>query len=185
MPRFRLHLAGIFLTLLLAGCAGAETAAPQPTASPATGAGAPPQPSPLQARPGPPAAAQDLSFTGELSGTMSRLAAAGPGVQSECAQRPRTAAAWASTLYGYVGDRVYGLIVTVKPYNGPATYGSGEASVQVLSQDQQRVWQSISGDVISFTVDNGERTGSMEASLHNLRSNQRSLKVRGHWSCQP
>lgn len=185
MPRFRLHLAGILLTLLLTGCAGSEAAAPQvqPSAAGVSSPASAARPSPQRA--GPPAAGQDLSFTGDLSGTMSRLTAAGQGAASECAQRPRTTGAWASTLYGYLGDRVYGVVVLVKPYNGPATYDGSEAQVQILSQDQQRVWQSIGGDQVSFTVDNGEQTGSVEANLHNLRSNQRSLKVQGRWSCQP
>jgi hypothetical protein len=182
MPRFRLHLAGILLTLLLAGCAGSEAAAPQVQPSPA--GVSPPAAQPSSQRVGPPAAAQELSFSGDLSGTMSRLTAAGQGTASECAQRPRTTGAWASTLYGYLGDRVYGVVVLVKPYNGPATYDGTEAQVQILSQDQQRAWQSVSGDQVSFTVDNGEQTGSMEANLHDLRSNQRSLKVQGRWSCR-
>lgn len=183
MPRLRLHLAGILLTLLLSGCAGSEAAAPQVQPSPAGVSSPAAEPSPQLA--GPPAAAQELSFSGDLSGTMSRLTAAGQGAASECTQRPRTTGAWASTLYGYLGDRVYGIVVLVKPYNGPATYDGSEAQVQILSQDQQRVWQSIAGDHVSFTVDNGEQTGSVEANLHNLRSNQRSLKVQGRWSCRP
>ncbi|MBO0706507.1 MAG: hypothetical protein J2P39_14370 [Candidatus Dormibacteraeota bacterium] len=183
MPRLRLHLAGILLTLLLSGCAGSEAAAPQVQPSPAGVSPPAAEPSPQLA--GPPAAAQELSFSGDLSGTMSRLTAAGQGAASECTQRPRTTGAWASTLYGYLGDRVYGIVVLVKPYNGPATYDGSEAQVQILSQDQQRVWQSIAGDHVSFTVDNGEQTGSVEANLHNLRSNQRSLKVQGRWSCRP
>src|SRR5919108_1319349 len=174
MPRFRLHLAGILLTLLLAGCAGSEAAAPQLQSSPTTSSGtSSPAAQPSPQRVGPPSAAQQLAFTGDLSGTMSRLTAAGQGAASECTQRPRTTGAWASTLYGYLGDRVYGVVVLVKPYNGPATYDGSEAQVQILSQDQQRVWQSTAGDQVSFTVDNGEQTGSMEANLHDLRSNQR------------
>src|SRR5919204_1524465 len=180
MPRFRLHLAGILLTLLLAGCAGSEAAAPQQV-QPSPAGGSSPAAQPSSQRVGPPAAAQELSFSGDLSGTMSRLTAAA----SECTERPRTTGAWASTLYGYLGGRVYGVVVLVKPYNGPATYDGTEAQVQILSQDQQGVWQSVSGDQVSFTVDNGEQTGSMEANLHNLRSNQRSLKVQGRWSCRP
>src|SRR5919198_4503116 len=176
MPRFRLHLAGILLTLLLAGCAGSEAAAPQQVQPSPAGVSSPAA-QPSSQRVGPPAATQELSFSGDLSGTMSRLTAAGQGAASECTQRPRTTGAWASTLYGYLGDRVYGVVVLVKPYNGPATYDGTEAQVQILSQDQQRVWQSVAGDQVSFTVDNGEQTGSMEANLHNLRSNQRSLKV--------
>ncbi|MDR0361051.1 MAG: hypothetical protein LBJ87_16520 [bacterium] len=182
MPRFRMHLAGILLTLLLAGCAGSEAAAPQVQPSPAGVSSPSAQPSPERA--GPPAAAQELSFSGDLSGTMSRLTAAGQGAASECTQRPRTTGAWASTLYGYLGDRVYGIVVLVKPYNGPASYDGSEAQVQILSQDQERVWESTAGDHVSFTVDNGEQTGSMEANLHNLRSDQRSLKVQGRWSCR-
>jgi hypothetical protein len=185
MPRFRLHLAGILLTLLLAGCASSEAVAPQAHSSPVSGGVASPQPSPREVPTGPPAAPQDLSFTGDVSGTMSRLTAPEQGAESECTQRPRSTAGWASSLYGYLGDRVYEVVVVVKPYNGPATYDAGGASVQVLSQDQQHVWQSLAGDQVSFTIDNGEQTGSMEATLHDLRSNQKSLQVRGRWSCQP
>ena len=105
--------------------------------------------------------------------------------QSECTTRPRQGGSWASTLYGRVDGTVYGFMVLVQPYNGPGTYGESQTKVEVFTPDKKQAWESLSGDSVTFTVDNGEQTGSVEATLHNLDSNQMTLTVKGRWSCAP
>jgi hypothetical protein len=91
---------------------------------------------------------------------------------------------WASTLFGPVGAEVFGVVVLSSGYRGPATYDQGKASVQVYNPDKSRVWQSQSGDLVSFTVNPDEESGSMDATLTNLGTNKSKLKVSGRWSCR-
>lgn len=190
MPRLRTRLAGILfgalVVALVAGCDGgagspvagadtpspsAGTATPTPTATPEVG---------------PPAAAQNLSFAGDLQGTMTALVAQSPQTPSACSERPVEAAAWASTLYGTIGGAVYGFVATVKPYNGPGTYSGTQAQVQIFSvSNVQQTWESLPGDAVTFTVDNDNLTGSVQATLTDLGTNQPTLTVKGDWSCAP
>jgi len=192
MPRLRIRLAGILLVALVAvlaaACGGSGPAGASVTArhtpSPApTAKGPTPTPSP---RVGPPAAAQNLTFSGDISGTMTELVTQSAQTPSACSERPVEAAAWASTLYGTVDGAVYGFLATVKPYNGPGTYTSAQAQVQLFSvSDQQKTWESLPGDAVTFTVHNDNLTGTVQATLTDLDSDQATLTVAGAWSCAP
>ncbi|MFZ0217557.1 MAG: hypothetical protein WAM30_16625 [Candidatus Dormiibacterota bacterium] len=211
-PRLRLRLAGILaaplVALLVSGCGGSEVAGTPPsphasvssTASPGGAGGSakaspgasrrPPAPSTLPSstplpQVGPPAASQQLAFSGDISGNMTTLSAQNSGAQSECTTRPRDSGAWASTLFGPVDGTVYGFTVTVKPYNGPGTYGATQTTVQVFTLDKKQVWESQPGASLTFSIGNDEQTGSVEATLDNLSSNQPTLTIKGRWSCAP
>lgn len=187
-----MRLAGIFVAAFVAlpaaGCGGsgrtgASTPSPR-TPSPAATSKAPaPTPTP---RIGPPAAVQNLTFSGAVSGTMTELVTQSSQTASACSERPVEAAAWASTLYGTIDGAVYGFVTTVKPYNGPGTYTAAQAQVQLFSvSDQQKTWESLPGDSVSFTVHNDNLTGTVQATLTDLNSNQATLTVSGDWSCAP
>lgn len=213
MPRLRTRLAGILFAALaaalLAGCgAGGSSGGPvssrhapsptasashSPTPSAAPGSKASPLPAPRRSptplpnqKVGPPAASQALTFSGDVSGTMSALVTESAQTPSACSERPVEAAAWASTLYGTINGEVYGFVATVKPYNGPGAYTAAQARVQLFSvSDQTKTWESLPGDSVAFTVHNDNLTGSVAARLTNLDSNQPTLTVVGNWSCAP
>lgn len=214
MPRFRTRLAGILFVALVAavvaGCGaggrpGAPVSArrtPSPSAStrhsPTPAASATPRskatppaarrsPTPLpNQKVGPPEATQNLTFSGDLSGTMTALVTESAQTPSACSERPVEAAAWASTLYGTVNGEVYGFLATVKPYNGPGAYTAAQAQVQLFSvTDGTKTWESLPGDAVTFTVHNDGLTGTVTATLTNLDSNQPTLSVVGDWSCAP
>lgn len=178
-------LFGALTAVVVAGCGGAGTSAGlQDTPSPSAGvAGPTPSPTPQV---GPPAAAQNLTFSGELNGTMTSLVAQSPQTPSACSERPVEAAAWASTLYGVIDGSVYGFVLTVKPYNGPGTYSAAQAQVQLFSvSNGEKTWESLSGDDVTVTVHNDNLTGTVQATLTDLDSNQPALTVKGDWSCAP
>ncbi len=187
-----MRLAGILMAalvaLLAAGCGGSgrtgASVTSRHTPSPAATAKGP-TPAPTQ-RIGPPAAAQKLTFSGDVNGTMTDLVTQSAQTASACSERPVEAAAWASTLYGPIGAAVYGFVATVKPYNGPGTYTAAQAQVQLFSvSGQQHTWESLPGDSVSFTVHNDNLTGTVRATLTDLNSNQATLTVSGDWSCAP
>jgi hypothetical protein len=193
-----MRLAGILfvasVALLAAGCGGSNRAGasvgsrhtPSPAAtSTANAQGKRPPPSPTP-RVGPPAAAQNLTFSGDINGTMTELVTQSAQTPSACSERPVEAAAWASTLYGTIDGAVYGFLATVKPYNGPGTYSSAQSQVQLYSvSDQQKTWESLPGDPVTFTVRNDNLTGTVQATLTDLNANQATLTVSGTWSCAP
>lgn len=181
MPRSRSRLAGILLALAAASVAGCGGQAVIPPAA----SGPVPMTSQAPAvRLGPPRASQQLTFSGDLNGTMSRLAVDDQAAQSECTgTRSRAGGVWASTFYGYLGSDVFGVVVLIKPYRGPGSYGPPAVSVEVHSRDDQQVWQA--GSDLVVTVDGGEMTGQVRATLVNAASDQPSLRLQGRWSCQP
>ena len=167
------------LTLVIAGCGpiggGAPKAAPIPNTSPVS--------TPAS---GPPGAAQNLTFSGDLSGTLTSLVANDPGEQSSCTGvGSRAQNEWTSTLDGYLGSAVYSLVVVAKPYRGPGTYDSSAVTVEVNSVDDKQVWQSSTGDPVSFSVARNELSGTLQATLHNANTGQPSLNITGSWSCEP
>jgi hypothetical protein len=179
MPRPRIRLAGIVLVALLgAGCQGVQ--APKVDAPPP-----PPSAAPL---PSPTAAGnwtQALDFSGDVTGTMSAVVPATPQVRSECTGRnSRPAGVWASTIFGFVGSDVYGVLFAVGQYRGPGSYSSPDVTVQVHSSDNSAVWQSAGANSATFTVAPDEQSGTVEAKLTNLGSNQTTLQVNGSWSCR-
>jgi hypothetical protein len=115
---------------------------------------------------------------------MTELAIDDPANQNECTgTRSRAGGIWASTLYGYLGEGVYGVVLLIKPYRGPGAYGQPGVSVEVHSRDDQQVWQA--GSDLAVTIDVGEMTGQVKATLVSATSNQPSLQIQGRWSCQP
>jgi len=107
-----------------------------------------------------------------------------PGQVSECTGRNSlSGGSWASTLYGAVGNDVYGLVVLANPYRGPGVYRDGQVSVQVHSLDNSKVWQSVAADPVLFTVATDQESGSLEAGLNNLTTTKTTLKISGAWTC--
>ena len=179
MPRPRTRLAGIVLAALLAaGCQGlqapkVDVPPPAPTATPS------PSPTPQGTW------TQSLDFSGDVSGTMSSVVPATPQVRSECTGRnSRPAGVWASTIIGYVGSDVYGVLFAVGQYRGPGSYSSPDVTVQVHSSDNSAVWQSAGAKTATLTVGPDEESGTVEAKLTNLGSNQPTLQLNGSWNCR-
>jgi hypothetical protein len=163
------------LLLLAAGCGqpvagGPVLSTPVPTPTPRTG---------------PPREAQRLSLSGDISGPMTRLVLDDRRYQNECTgASSREGGTFAWTLYAYRGDSIYSLVLLVKPYQGPGTYSPPVVKVEVNSPDAQQVWQTEEGDPATVTVDSGELTGSINATLHSAAGHS-TLRVTGSWSCQP
>jgi hypothetical protein len=179
MPRPRMRFAGIaVLALLTVGCSGVriprvETPPPAPTSTPS------PSPSPVAVW------EEDLNFSGELNGAMKAVVPVDPTTRSECTGRnSKTAGAWASRLFGFVGTDVYGVLFTVGKYRGPGSYSGPQFTVQVHRLDGSAVWQSSGANQATLTVGDDEESGSVDAALTNLSSNQAALQLRGNWSCR-
>ena len=161
----------------LSACAAMDSAtAPEPSGTPSLPAVAP--------TPSGVAWAQDLAFSGDVSGRLTSVVPNQPGQTNQCTGfNSKTTGKWVSEIYGPVANGVYGLVITVDPYRGPATYTSG-TTVQVHSTDQKQVWEAQAADAVKFAVNNDEQSGTLDAVLTNLADNKGKLHVTGSWSCR-
>ena len=178
MPLFATRLvAGMAVAAALSACTALENAsAPEPTANASAPAVAP--------TPSGAAWAQDLVFSGDLSGRLTSVVPNQPGQANQSTGfNSKSTGKWVSQIFGPVATGVYGVIVTVDPYRGPGTYATG-TSVQVHSVDQKQVWEAQAGDAVKFGVNNDEQSGTLDATLTNLADNKGKLHVTGSWSCR-
>jgi len=180
MPRPRIRLAGIVLVALFgAGCQGVQ--APKVVDVPPPAPTSTPSPSPTTAANW----TQSLDFSGDMSGTMTSVVPVSPQIRSECTGRnSRPAGVWASTIFGFVGSDVYGVLFAVGQYRGPGSYSAPDVTVQVHSSDNSAVWQSVGDRSATFTVAPDEESGTVDAKLTNLGSNQATLQLTGNWNCR-
>jgi hypothetical protein len=128
---------------------------------------------------------EDLALSGELSGRIGEVTASQPGQESECTGKNSSSAGqWALHVFGQVGPQVLGLVVTANPYRGPGQYTDSTTVVQVHNLDNSSVWQSGSGDPVTFAVNNDEESGTLQATLTSVASGTGKLKVSGRWACK-
>ncbi len=178
--RFLAGMAAGLALLLLGGCSAMSSGSPSPTPSASESAVSAPVPTPSGV-----AWAEDLTFSGELTGHMTGIVPNEAGQRSQCTgPGSKSSGQWALKLFGQVANGVYGLVVTANPYRGPGAYTAVAAKVQVFSADQQQVWQSQAGDPVSFSVANDEETGSLDTVLTNLADGKTKMHVTGTWSCR-
>ena len=179
MPRPRTRFAGIAVAavaaLTLSGCSLLEqqvSVSPTPTPSPFTGASAHPP------------WVEELTFSGDVKGTMNQVTAGSGGIRTICTgQRGQGGDTWVLTLFGPVGPSTYGLQLTLSAYRGPGAYEAPQASMQVFRPDNTLGWQSLEGDQVSVVLDSGRESGTVEATLTNLTNDASKVQVNGHWSC--
>ena len=182
MPRSTPRLVGmVLLACALGGCTALQEATAPPPAAPSS--------TPVTAA----ATAngfggnwnEDLALTGEMTGRIGQVVASQPGQVSECTgKNSKSAGQWALHVFGQVGTPVYGLVVTTDPYRGPGQYDATTTVSQVHNLDNSRVWESGAGDPVTFTVNNDEESGTLEATLTNVGSGTGKVKVSGRWSCK-
>jgi hypothetical protein len=160
----------------IAGCSMLEqqiSVSPTPTPSPFIGSSARPP------------WIEDLTFSGDLAGTMNQVVAGSGGTRTICTgQRGQGGDTWVLTLFGPVGRTTYGLQVTVSDYRGPGMYRAPQASMQVFKADDSLGWQSLGGDQVSLMLDTSRESGTVEATLTNLTNDSSKVRVSGHWTCR-
>jgi hypothetical protein len=128
---------------------------------------------------------EDLTFSGDLAGTMNQVVAGSGGTRTICTgKRGQGGDTWVLTLFGPVGRATYGLQVTVSDYRGPGTYLAPQAVVQVFKADETLAWQSLGADQVSLILDAGRESGTVAATLTNLTNDSSKVRVSGHWSCR-
>ena len=180
MPRLCIRLVGMaaasVAVVAVAGCSILE----QQVAVSST-----PTPSPFVVSSAPPPWTEDLTFSGDISGTLNQVVAGTAGVRTICTgQRGQGGETWVLTLFGPVGRSIYGVQLAVSDYRGPGSYEAPQASMQVFRPDASLGWQSLEGDQVSLVLDTSRQSGTVDATLTNLTNDSSKINVSGHWSCR-
>jgi hypothetical protein len=169
-----LRVVGIVALFVLAAACGQTTAQVVPSPSPVIAEGN---------------WAQSLTFAGEVPGSMSAIVPDTTDVKSECTgQKSHVGDAWADTFYGTLdasGD-VWGVVFDIANFSGPGTYLDGAIVVEMHNAaDLTKVWQSRTGDKVTFTIDRNQQSGTIDATLTNAQSGKAAAQhITGRWNCR-
>jgi hypothetical protein len=131
---------------------------------------------------------EGLTFTGDMPGQMTGIVADTADVQSVCTgQKSRVGDIWADTFYGTLDSsgQIWGVVFTVKNFSGPGTYTTGAMTVEMHSTDLSKVWLTLDGDKVNFTIDRSQQTGTLDATMTNATTGKvASEHVTGTWNCR-
>jgi len=131
---------------------------------------------------------EGLTFTGDVPGQMTGIVADTDVQFSACTgQKSRTGDIWADTFYGTLDSSgsIWGVVFTIKNFSGPGTYVNGAITVELHSEDATKVWLSLEGDKLTFTIDRSQQTGTIDATLTNASTGKAAAEhVTGRWNCR-
>jgi len=131
--------------------------------------------------------AQNLKFTGELSGVMTGIVANTGDQKNECSGlKARSGQEWADTFFGTidVSSNVWEVNFHIATFRGPGSYTAADVTVEVNSPDKSKVWQSRGSDKVTFTMDHSQQAGTLTADVTNAVTGLPGLKVTGEWHCK-
>ena len=166
-----LRAAGIVALIVLAACNDPAPKAPQ-------------SPTPVVA---PGNWTQNLTFTGGLSGHMAGIV---PDVGTQLSQctggRTHNGETWADFFYGTVdaSGQVWGVVFQINNFRGPGTYQNSSITIEVHNPDASKVWQSRGSDKVTFVLERGQQSGTVDAALTNATTGQVDLQLKGNWNCR-
>jgi hypothetical protein len=131
---------------------------------------------------------QNLSFSGELAGQMSGIVPDTADLKSECTgSRTRNGETWSDSFYGTLdaSGKTWGVVFLIQNFRGSGTYGSADINVQVHNADNSQVWLNLDGDKVTFTVERGQQSGTIDAQLTSAASGKNAVEhVIGRWNCR-
>ena len=165
-----LRAAGIVALFVFTAC-GQSSPRPSPTPSPVVAQGN---------------WTQSLTFAGEVSGLMKGIVPDSGDQTSACTgARTHTGETWSDYFYGTVdaGGQQWGVVFVIENFRGPGTYLDGNVKVEVHSIDFKLVW-GVPGDKVTFILDRGQQSGSVEAKLTNATTGKPGLQLTGQWNCK-
>jgi hypothetical protein len=131
---------------------------------------------------------QNLTFNGELTGQMTGIIPNTLDQQSECTgSRTHNGETWADSFFGTIdtSGNDWQVIFLLNNFRGPGTYTNSDANIQVESPDASQAWLNLDADKVTFTVDRGQQSGSIDAQLTNATSGKAAaVHLVGSWNCR-
>jgi hypothetical protein len=94
---------------------------------------------------------------------------------------------WSDSFFGTVDatGRPYQLIFLISNFRGPGTYANGDINVQLQSIDFSQAWLNLSADKVTFLVDRGQQSGTVDALLTNATTGTAGAEhITGRWNCK-
>src|SRR4029077_14437283 len=105
--------------------------------------------------------AQSLDFSGEIAGHMSAIVRDIGDQRSQCTGgRTHNGETWADFFYGIVDSagQVWGVVFQINNFRGPGTYQNPAVTIEVHSIDTTKVWQSLGGNAVTFTLERSQQS---------------------------
>jgi hypothetical protein len=131
---------------------------------------------------------EGLTFTGDVPGQMTAIVADSAGFASACTgSKSRVGDIWADTFYGTLDSsgQTWGVVVTIPDFSGPGTYVTGSVTVEMHSPDATKVWMTLTGDKVNFTIDRTQQSGTVDATMTNAGTGKVAAEhVTGTWNCR-
>ena len=131
---------------------------------------------------------QDLTLAGDVSGHMTGIVADVGTQTSACTgAKPRPGETWSTKFYGTIdaSGAVWGIDFVIQNYGGSGVYKDRAIEIQVHDAGSGKVWLSMTGDAVTFTLDRTQQSGTVDATLTNADSGKAaSLHLLGHWNCR-
>lgn len=73
----------------------------------------------------------------------------------------------------------------VENFRGAGTYANGSVSVVLQSPDNTKAWLNLKDDKVTFTIDRGQQSGTIDATLTNATSGKTGTEhITGRWNCR-
>jgi hypothetical protein len=131
---------------------------------------------------------ENLAVAGEVTGQMTSIVADTANQQSECTgSRTHSGETWSDSFFGVVdtSGQQWQVVFLIGNFRGPGTYLGTDATVQFQTPDAAQVWLSQGGDTVKFTVDRGQQSGTVDATLTNAASGKgAAVHITGTWNCK-
>jgi hypothetical protein len=131
--------------------------------------------------------AQNLTFTGEITGQMTGIVAdTGNQVSSCTGSKTRNGEQWADTFYGMAGTdgQVWSVAFVVNNFRGPGVYHSTDVQFAVRNADNTQKWINQPSNKITFTLDPSQQSGTVDAALTDAVTGKAALQITGQWNCR-
>jgi hypothetical protein len=135
---------------------------------------------------------QNLTFSGDLSGTMTSIVADSGDQKNECSGvKARSGQVWGDTFYGTIdasGD-IWEVNFSILDFRGHGAYSAPSVTVVVKGvadpADKTKNWSSQGGpNKVTFSMDTNQQSGLVTADLTNVQTGKTALHVAGEWHCR-
>lgn len=139
---------------------------------------------------------QTLTLTGDVVGQMTGIVPDTADQQSACTgSKSRLGDSWSDFFYGTVDSSgtQWEIVFLITNFRGQGTYTNSDLAVTLQSTDKTKVWlnqpadpaTSRAADKVTFVLDRGQQSGTIDASLTNATSGKAGAEqLTGRWNCK-
>jgi hypothetical protein len=131
---------------------------------------------------------QSLTFSGEVGGQMTGIIPSATDLRSECTgSKTHVGEIWSDAIFGSIdaGGQIWGVVFLIENFSGPGTYVNKAVTVELHSTDASRVWRSLEGDKVTFTIDRNQQSGTIDAGMTSAATGKAGAeRITGRWNCR-